>query len=374
MNYQERLERLRRQMRQRGVHYFLVAKFSDIHTGQSAGIRWLCGFSGSNGVLAVSRQRALLITDGRYQTQAQEETQGAVEVVVYTPSRTLADSFADALKESGIFPRQGKVGFEAARLPYDFYRALKKRYPLFTFVPLYGVVEGLQVIKGEAEVEAIRRATDISDRAFSQILPLIRPGVKESEVAAELSYRQRRLGAERDAFESIVASGPRSALPHGIASDKVIEEGEFVTLDFGCFASGYVSDLTRTVVVGKASSEQVKVYNVVKEAQMRAIEAVREGKLAREVDQVARQIIAEAGYSQYFTHGLGHGIGMEVHAAPRLNATSPDRLRAGMVVTIEPGIYIPGWGGVRIEDDILVTENGAEVLTQAPKDLIQLSD
>lgn len=372
MNPTERLDLLRKRMRSKGLGYFLVAKFSDIHSGSGANIRWLCGFSGSNAVLALSSRRAVLITDGRYATQAQEETGGKVEIVVYQPAATLAQSFANSLNECGIFRRQGKIGFEAARLTYDFYQALRERFPHHTFVPLYGIVENLQVIKEPEEVDAIRTAAVISDRVFREVLPIIKPGVSELEVAAEITCRHRRYGAYKDAFDSIVASGVRSALPHGIASPKIIEEGDFVTLDFGCYADGYVCDVTRTVVVGNPSEEQIKVYDTVLSAQEAAIKAVRPGVSARKVDRVARERIAQAGYGSYFTHGLGHGIGMEVHAAPRLNSTSRDRLQPGMVITIEPGIYIPGWGGVRIEDDVLVTETGAEVLTTSPKQLIKV--
>ncbi len=225
-------------------------------------------------------------------------------------------------------------------------------------------------MKDEGEVALIRYATRITDKVFRKILSLVRPGVRECDIAAEISYWHRKYGAECDAFDPIVASGERGALPHARASEKIIRRGEMVILDFGCCYRGYHSDLTRTVSVGKPSAEMKKVYRIVYDAQMKAIDAVHSGVSARSVDAVARKHIRQNGYGRYFIHSLGHGLGIHVHEPLRLSVLSKSILQTGNVMTIEPGIYIPGCGGVRIEDDIVVKENGCEVLTKSPKELI----
>ena len=234
------------------------------------------------------------------------------------------------------------------------------------------LIEGLRVIKEQEEIEKIRKAVEITDAAFAHILDFIKPGVTEREIALELEFYQKRMGGEKNAFDFIVASGQRSALPHGVASEKVIEKGDFVTLDFGVFYQGYCSDLTRTVVVGEPDEKQREVYELVLKAQLAVIENVKAGMSCKEVDEIARGIIGDAGYRENFGHGLGHGIGLEIHEGPRVSFTSETILQTGMVMTNEPGIYIPGWGGVRIEDDLLITEEGCEVLNKAPKELIIL--
>ena len=236
-------------------------------------------------------------------------------------------------------------------------------------VPTSRVVESLRAVKDEGERDAIRKAAAIADRAFERILEELRPGRTEREIALRLEFMMREMGADGASFDIIVASGPRSALPHGVASDRVLEKGDLVTLDFGASYRGYCSDITRTVVLGEPNDAQRRIYETVREAQQAAVDAIRPGMTGKEADRVARDRIKASGYEKYFGHGTGHGLGMEVHEAPRLSPRGEEILEPGMVVTVEPGIYLPEFGGVRIEDDVIVTEDGREVLTQSPKHL-----
>ena len=240
------------------------------------------------------------------------------------------------------------------------------------YVPASALMAELGWVKEPVEVGHVRQAARIADTAFERILNIIRPGVRERELAAELEYQMAMMGSERPAFESIVASGPRGALPHGIATGRKVKKGEMITFDFGATVNGYVSDITRTVVVGKPTARQKKIYGIVLRAQKAGVRKVAPGVSGQAVDTVCRNIITKAGYGKQFGHGTGHGIGIMVHTGPGLGVTSKDVLRVNNIVTVEPGIYLPGWGGVRIEDDVLVTRKGHEVLTQAEKKLLEL--
>ena len=265
-----------------------------------------------------------------------------------------------------------KMGFESEHLSCKIYQRLKKLLPDCLLIPTEKVVETLSVKKDKNEIEKIKKAISITDRVFSEILDFIKPGVKELDLSAEMEYRMKRYGSSTPYFETIVASGKRAALPHGVASSKKIGKNEFVTMDFGAVFEGYTADLTRTVVVGKANKRQNQVYNLVLRAQIRAISKARPRMKACDLDKTAREVIKKAGYGKYFGHGLGHGIGILIHDNPVVNPTNQQFLEPGMVITIEPGIYIPNWGGVRIEDDVLITQRGCEVLTTAEKSLIEL--
>ena len=354
-----RLEALRRMMADRQIEYFLV-------TG-AANRRYLSGFTGSAGVLLVSPERCWLVTDFRYFEQARQQ---APDWELYPQKGKLSEALGQLFREEGVT----RLAFEKEHITYAQYEALAGLG--LELVGQAGLVEKLRMIKDEGELEAIRRAAALADDAFAHILSVIRPGMREEEVALELEYHMRRAGAAGVAFETIVASGPRSALPHGRASSRRIEPGDFVTMDLGCVVGGYCSDLTRTVVVGRADDDQRKVYDLVARAQQAGLEALRAGRRGSEVDAQARRVIADAGHADHFGHGLGHGVGLEVHEAPRLSpqAAGPDEplLEAGMVVTVEPGVYIPDWGGVRIEDLVVVREDGCEILSRADKRLIEL--
>jgi Xaa-Pro aminopeptidase len=240
------------------------------------------------------------------------------------------------------------------------------------WVPVRGLVESLMVVKDAEEIAKITIACGIVDTAFERILQIIKPGARESEIAAELEYQMKMLGSEKPSFDTIIASGPRSAMPHGIASQRKIRKGDFVTMDFGAIVEGYASDMTRTVVVGKATARQKRIYGLVKRAQAAGTRKARAGLAAKDLDKHVRTIIKRAGYGKQFGHGLGHGLGLLVHDQPRLSPLSDDTLATNMVVTIEPGIYIDGWGGVRIEDDIVIGRGRSKVLTKADKSLIEL--
>jgi Xaa-Pro aminopeptidase len=326
-------------------------------------IRYLTGFSGSNGLCVVSRNRQFVLTDNRYRDQIRDEVEG------FRIHIARANIF-EAAQKHGVLKGARRVGFEAQHISVSAFRTLQKLFPKISFVPTHSVVEAIAAVKDEGEIDSIRRAVAITDRVFGRILEILKPGVMEMDIAAEIGYWHKKFGAEGDGFEPIVASGARGALPHARPTMKKIKKGEFVTLDLGCRVNGYHSDLTRTVAVGKPGEKARTIYRVVLEAQSRAIEAARAGAKNRLLDNVARRHIRRSGFGPYFSHSLGHGLGIEIHEPLRLSALSMDILQAGNVVTVEPGIYIPGFGGVRIEDDIVIREHDCEVLNTAPKELL----
>lgn len=327
---------------------------------------YLSGFTGSAGVLLVTPAKAYLITDFRYVEQAKAQ---APEFEVVRPATTNYALLAELLSAMG--PQ--RIGYEGDFLTVDEYGVYTQFLTDHELIAATGLVEGLRMIKDEGETAAMRRAAAVADEAFTRILPLIKPGAAERDVALELEYQMKKLGAEALAFDIIAASGVRSALPHGRASAKLIEHGDLVTFDFGAQVDGYCSDMTRTVGVGALSEKQREIYAVVLEAQMRGVAACRAGMTGKALDDVCREYIRECGYAEMFGHGTGHGVGRIVHEGPKVNPRGEaDVLQAGMVVTVEPGIYLPGWGGVRIEDMVLVQDGGCEVLTRTPKDLIVL--
>jgi len=329
---------------------------------------YLTGFTGSSGYVFVTAGTALLLTDFRYVEQAAEQAPGFEIVRHGSPWYATLGERAAA---SGI----RELGFEKDHLNVSDFEKVSGAVGGVSLVGVNGVIEELRVLKDPGEVQAVRAAAACSDRAFAQLLEsgVLRPGVQERVVAAELEHYMRLAGATKPAFDTIVASGPRSSLPHGRASERILQAGDFVTLDFGAVVDGYCSDITRTVVLGKAGDEQRKLYELVLRAQLAGVEAVRAGKTGREVDAVSRGIIAEAGHADHFGHGLGHGVGIAVHEAPRLSPVGDAVLGQGMITSVEPGVYVPGWGGVRIEDLVYVAAGGSENLTASPKDLLELS-
>lgn len=325
-------------------------------------IRYLTGFSGSDGALLLSREGEWLLCDSRYTTQAKQEAPLCL-VVEYTVK-------SDAVSRLACEQGWRRLAFDAEQTTVSVHGALAAKLSGVEMVPLAGELDELRGVKSSQELAIIEQCCCLASESLKQVLPLIRPGVSERALALELEIAMKRGGAEEKAFDFIVASGERGALPHGRPTDRVISAGELVTIDFGGRLHGYHSDETVTVAVASADDRQREIYAVVKEAHDLAIAAVRPGAGCREVDAIARDFIAGRGFGEYFGHGLGHGVGLDVHEKPTLSPRSEQILAEGMVVTVEPGIYIPGWGGVRIEDTLAVTADGCRLLTRMPKELI----
>ncbi len=352
----EKIEKLRSSFSEHGIDGILITS--------PYNRRYISNFTGTAGVVLISADQAQFITDFRYIEQASKQCQG-FEIIKFTD--TIPKEIAVQAKKMGI----QKLGFEEDFVTYSAFKVYETEIEA-ELVPVKGLIEKLRLIKSDAEIKILKEAADIADAAFKHILDFIRPGKTELEVSNELEFFMRKAGATSSSFDTIVASGYRSALPHGVASDKVIEKGDMVTLDYGAYYKGYVSDITRTLAVGEPEAKLKEIYEIVLEAQLRGMDGIKPGITGREADALTRDYIAEKGYGDYFGHSTGHGIGLEVHEGPGLAMKSDIVLEPGMVVTCEPGIYIPGLGGVRIEDDTLITKDHNEALTHSTKDLIIL--
>lgn len=352
---ESRINKLRAMFEQLGVDAFLSNRLSNI--------RYLCGYSGSSGLLFITKDNAFFLTDFRYQEQVKREVTGAESIII-------KKDFYSEFKEREALKFKGKIGMEAPFITYDMLTKMQEALPGCMWIGTENIVEEIASIKDEGEMEKIRAAVKITDEVFAEVLKMVKPGVREIDLAAEVTYLHMKKGAEGNSFAPIIASGVNSALPHAGFTQKKIEAGDFLTFDMGCVYQGYCSDMTRTVVVGKSTDRHREIYGIVLKAQLAAIETCRGNMSGTELDKVARDIIKEAGYGGNYGHGLGHGLGIEVHAHPRATYVVEHQLKAGQVLTIEPGIYIPDWGGVRIEDDVLIREDGCEVLTGTPKELL----
>jgi Xaa-Pro aminopeptidase len=360
MDYKSRQSKLRSALQRGRVDALLVTHLPNI--------RYLCGFTGSAGILLITESKSVFFTDGRYKEQAATEVQGA-QVVIGKKS-ALAQS-AEWLRAKAKQLGVKVLGLEAEHSTIAEKGQLRTALgSSLRFKDTYGLVERARMIKDEEEIACLREAVQLGSSLFEVVLKAIRPGRKEVEVAAELEYAARRAGAEGMSFETIVASGPRSALPHGRASEAEIPKNGFVVCDFGIILAGYCSDMTRTVHVGAPSSDARHMYESVRDSQEAAVERVGSGVSAGEVDRAARQLLTNKGLGKYFSHSTGHGVGLEIHEPPRVARAQSEALEAGMVITIEPGVYIPQTGGVRIEDMVLVTEDGCQVLTPTRKELV----
>ncbi|NMB24000.1 MAG: aminopeptidase P family protein [Firmicutes bacterium] len=353
----DRLIKLRHRLKEKGLDCLVVTSAENR--------RYLSGFTGSAGTLVITSTAALLLTDFRYVEQATHQS----------PEFTIL-RYDELIKTLGqVFTEQGakRVGFEGDVVTYQQYADWQGKLGDVEWVATQEIVEELRMLKEATEIEAMERAAAIADTAWSQLLPRMVPGVSERELALELEFAMRRQGAEGLAFDVILASGPNGALPHARPGERVLAPGDLVVMDFGARYGGYCSDMTRTVCIGKACHKSRAIYDVVLEAQLSALAAVGPGKTGIEIDRVARQIIEEAGYGDQFGHGLGHGVGLAIHEEPRLSPKGNKTLKPGMVVTVEPGIYLPGFGGVRIEDLVLVTQDGYRVLSHSTKELLELN-
>lgn len=354
---QSRLTRLREAMGTKGLEAMFITS--------AVNRRYMTGFTGSSGYVLITQNRAVLMTDFRYMTQAPQQ---AVDFEVIEHGAKLTDTLKQLLSDMKI----SRLGFEQDHVAFATYTGYQSQLESIELVPVSGLIEDLRMIKDEGELAIMREAAQLADRTFSHILGFLKPGVSEKDIALEMEFFMRKNGATSSSFDTIVASGERSALPHGVASDRIIQGNEFIKLDFGALYNGYCSDITRTVVLGKPTDKHHEIYNIVLEAQLNALQHIRPGMTGREADALTRDIIKSYGYGDHFGHSTGHGLGMEVHEYPRLAFGSDTVLTPGMTVTVEPGIYIPGFGGVRIEDDIVITEDGIEIITQSTKQLLVL--
>ncbi len=354
----ERLSRLREFLREKKADAVVVNKEVNLH--------YFSGFRGDDSLLLVSPDDALLVTDSRYTEQAAQQ----------------APLFEIVEQKDGLFARAAecvkargwkKLAFEGNAMLYDTFVRFGEQLDHNATLDVSVHLDRLREVKEAEEIARIRKACEIADAAFLDVVKFIRPGVSEREVAVRLETTMRSLGSERPAFTTIVASGERGSLPHGIATEKLIVSGEFVTMDFGAMYEGYHSDMTRTVCVGHASDAQRKLYGTVLDAQEFGVSLVKPGASGKDVDGLVRQRLADAGYGEYFGHGLGHSLGLEIHEEPRLSKKSDcEHLLPGMLVTVEPGVYLPGKGGIRIEDTVLVTETDGVPLTKSGKELMEL--
>jgi len=329
-------------------------------------VRYLSGYTGSNGMLLMFRDaEPVLFTDPRYEIQARREVEGRVEIVRQGP---LSPAVAAMIKRR----RLKRLGFEATHVSWQTYTFFDENTGGARLVGIGTLIEQQRMVKTSEEIESIRRSVLTNSAAFDGVVKKIRPGQRESEIAAEIEYRMRRLGAEKASFDTIVAAGERSALPHARPTSRKLANDELLLIDMGSLQAGYASDMTRALHVGRVPLKVRDMYRAVLEAQLAAIDAVREGVAAHRVDRAARDVLARHGLHKAFTHSTGHGLGLEIHEPPRLGAKEKTRLKAGMTITIEPGAYVAGLGGIRIEDTVVVTRNGCEVLTPTPKELINL--
>ncbi|MEG2644529.1 MAG: aminopeptidase P family protein [Enterococcus sp.] len=351
-----RIEKLRALMTEDMIDGYLVTS--------PANLRYLTNFTGTAGVAFITQEQAYFITDFRYMEQANNQTQGL----------TILQHQGDIVGEIIRLVESQQIsvfGFEDAFLTVAEYSVFEEVIDA-ELAPASGLIESLREQKDDAEIAIIEKACAIADEGFQHVLKMIRPGMTEIEVANQLDFFMRSLGASGTSFETIVASGAHSALPHGVASEKVIEQGDMVTLDFGCVYQGYVSDITRTFAIGDPGQELKDIYQIVLGAQQKVIDAAKAGVTGAQLDAIARDFITQAGYGEAFGHSTGHGIGMEIHEGPNISRSNEDELMIGNVITDEPGIYIAGLGGVRIEDDLLILAEGNRILTQSPKELIIL--
>lgn len=358
---QERFAKRRRKllsvMRKAGLETLLVS--------HEPNVRYLTGFTGDSSLLLLGSQTALMISDSRFQTQLQHECP-ELESTIRTARTTLGEFLVDILSKR----RLTRVGVEGLVMSVNQFHSLSEKLPAVELVPVDGLVEGLREIKDKLEIAAIRRAIEQAQIAFRGVQGMFTPDMTEREIAHELEHLMRRQGAVKAAFEPIVGVGPQSALPHYRAGNGRLADSPLVLIDWGAMESeGYHSDLTRVLSTSKIPPKLEKLYRVVLQAHDAAISELRPGIAGKVVDATARKVIADAGFEKYFGHGLGHGIGLEIHEGPRLSPLADGILQPGMVVTVEPGIYLPGVGGVRLEDDVLITDDGCEVLTSTPLEM-----
>lgn len=326
--------------------------------------RYLSGFTGSNAALLVTADRAILFTDPRYELQAPQEADCEVRIVKGSLIKEVA-KWAKRLRVRAL-------AFESQHITFEAQKTLAEAVSQIRLKPIANAVERLRMVKSEGEIEAIRVSVDLNSKALENALRRFKPSMSEMDLAAEIEYRMRRLGAERPSFETIVAAGARSALPHARPTGKAIGTDHLLLIDMGSSVAGYASDMTRTFAIGKLNAKSRRMYRAVLESQLAAIDALKPGVLSGSVDGVARKVLRGYGLDQYFVHSTGHGLGLEIHEPPRVGRKEQTKLETGMVITVEPGVYQAGVGGIRIEDTVVVTSDGCKSLTPTPKELTVL--
>ncbi len=352
-----RLERVKDRIAHHKLDALLVSSIVNV--------RYLFGFTGSNATALITPDTSFFITDRRYTQQSRQQVQNA-EIII-----AKKDLISELKKITAIRPRV-KLGFESMHLKVKDFMQLKKTLPQIKLMGSERIIEKIASVKDAEEIENVKKAGAVCGKVLKEVFPLINPGVCELEISAELSYRAKKHGSETDPFEPIVASGKRSALPHGISSAKKLEHGDLVIIDFGAVVNGYAADITRTVVLGELSLKQKEIVDVVFNALEVSESAAKPGLTGKQLDQVARDYINKRGYGDFFQHSLGHGLGLDVHELPRIGEQSSDPIEAGNVITLEPGIYDPEMGGVRIEDDFVITSDGSENLTPFPREVVSV--
>lgn len=354
----KRVDKLKERLAKESLDGMLVTNLTNV--------RYLSGFTGSTASCLILDGKSYFISDGRYLTQSSKQVQG-MEIIIDSGSHL------KIIRDNNLISNSATLGFEADFLTVSNMDKLRELFPKTQWEATTRFVEEIAAVKDNSELRILRAAVELTDKVFDQLIPELKPGAVEREVAAKISFAYKILGADGDSFNPIVASGPNSALPHAVSSDREFQDGDFVVMDFGAQYQGYHADMTRTVAIGSVTDRHREVYAVVQEAQKRGCDAARAGMTCRELDDVTRNYISDKGFGDYYVHGTGHGIGLEVHTMPRVSQISDDTLLENYVVTIEPGIYIPEWGGVRIEDDVIIRKDGCEVLNRSTKELLVLS-
>ncbi|MGB2782787.1 MAG: Xaa-Pro peptidase family protein [Atribacterota bacterium] len=339
----------------KGIDGFLVTNLQNMN--------YLSGFDGE-GFTLITKKDNYLLTDSRYTEQAEKESP---DFIIRIDEPKIKDARILALRKIIEKIKINKIAFESNSLSFADFKKYSDSLKSIEFLPTKNIIEQIRMVKDKDEIIKMKKAAQITTESLKEVFEIIKPGMRELDIASELAYTMRKKGAQKEAFETIVISGERSSLPHGKPSEKKIDEGEFITIDMGANYQNYNSDITRTIIIGKENQKQKEIFSIVLEAQKAALEFIKPGLKCNKVDSVARNIIEKKGYGKYFGHGLGHGVGLDIHEMPRVTFNDDTILLPGMVVTIEPGIYLPEFGGVRIEDSVLITEEGYEILTWFPK-------
>jgi Xaa-Pro aminopeptidase len=355
--FKNRQNKLKSALAKQGLDGMLISRLSNV--------RYICGFTGSAGSCIITPSGDYFITDGRYKEQSKDEVNGFEHFIDYGTHIEIA-------QKNNLIPKELKFAFESDFLSVSLFNQLTELFPKVKWEGIKMILENLAAVKDESELEALRTAVEITDKVFDEVLQFFKIGISEKDIAIELAMRYRKYG-DGEAFPSIVASGSNSALPHAQPGERKLKLGDFVVVDAAAKYAGYHADMTRTLIIGEATEKHHEIYELVKKSQQAGIDAVQAGVACKAVDDTTRAVIANAGYGDKFIHSTGHGIGLEIHAYPRLSQQSEEILKENNVVTIEPGVYLAGWGGVRIEDDIIVKKDGNEVMNKTSKELMILS-